>query len=80
MRHAQARAIYVNLLFDADSVRLSVRDDGRGFDPEGRAGAGNGHFGILGMRERAEEMGGTLSIESTPGRGSEVSVGVPVEG
>jgi signal transduction histidine kinase len=61
-------------------VRLSVRDDGRGFDPEGQASGRNGHFGILGMRERAEEMGGTLAIESEPGRGSEVTVGVPLEG
>ncbi|HEX8352561.1 MAG TPA: histidine kinase, partial [Pyrinomonadaceae bacterium] len=80
VRHARARTIYVNLSFDASRVRLSVRDDGRGFDPDGQGGGSNGHFGIVGMRERAEEMGGALSVESEPGRGSEVSVGVPVEG
>jgi signal transduction histidine kinase len=57
-----------------------VRDDGRGFDSGGHAPGRNGHFGIVGMRERAEEMGGALSIDSDPGRGSEVSVGVPLEG
>jgi signal transduction histidine kinase/ligand-binding sensor domain-containing protein len=80
VRHARAGNIYVNLLFDASGVRLSVRDDGRGFDPGGQSGGRNGHFGILGMRERAEEMGGSLVVESAPGRGSEVSVSVPVEG
>jgi signal transduction histidine kinase len=79
VRHARARTIYVNLFFDAAGVRLSVRDDGRGFDPGREDGARAGHFGILGMRERAEEMGGTLSVESRPGGGSEVAVGVPVE-
>ena len=80
VRHARAENIYVNLLFDTRSVRLSVRDDGRGFDPGEQASGRNGHFGILGMRERAEEMGGSLSIDSDPERGSEVSVGVPLEG
>jgi ligand-binding sensor domain-containing protein/signal transduction histidine kinase len=80
VRHARAQNLSVSLLFDAHSVRLSVRDDGRGFDPVGQASGRNGHFGILGMRERAEEMGGSLSIESDPEKGSEVSVGVPLEG
>jgi ligand-binding sensor domain-containing protein/signal transduction histidine kinase len=79
VRHARARTIYVNLLFDAAGVRLSVRDDGRGFDPSPQNGGRGGHFGIVGMRERAEEMGGSLVIESEPERGSEVSVGVPLE-
>ena len=69
VRHARAQNIYVSLLFDAHSVRLSVRDDGRGFDPGEHASGRNGHFGIVGMRERAEEMGGALSIESDPESG-----------
>ncbi|HYE14803.1 MAG TPA: two-component regulator propeller domain-containing protein [Pyrinomonadaceae bacterium] len=76
VRHAGAKLISVRLDFDAGSVRLSVSDDGRGFDPA--AAAGNGHFGLLGMRERAEQMGGELKIESEPGRGTEVSVSVPI--
>ncbi|HEU4597738.1 MAG TPA: two-component regulator propeller domain-containing protein [Pyrinomonadaceae bacterium] len=77
VRHAGAGVITVNLSFDAESVRLSVRDDGRGFDPHN--GGGDGHFGIVGMRERAAEMGGTVSVNSRPGEGTEVSVGVPIE-
>jgi signal transduction histidine kinase len=59
-------------------VQLIVRDDGRGFD---HAVAGNGragHFGLIGMRERAERIGGTLSIQSTDGAGTEVVADVPI--
>ena len=79
VRHARARTICVNLFFDAAGVRLSVRDDGRGFDAAVADGGRSGHFGILGMRERAEAMGGSLVIESRPGEGSEVTLGVPLE-
>ena len=78
VRHARARLITVNLSYDAREVRLSVRDDGRGFDPQAD-GSADGHFGILGMRERAAEMGGTVNIHTRPGHGTEVLVGVPIE-
>ncbi|HEY9285942.1 MAG TPA: two-component regulator propeller domain-containing protein, partial [Pyrinomonadaceae bacterium] len=77
VRHARAETISVSLDFDARAVRLSVRDDGRGFDPEANGGD---HFGLVGMRERAAEMGGTLCVTSAPGAGSEVAVSVPVDG
>jgi signal transduction histidine kinase len=79
VRHAGAQNISVRLVIDATSVRLSVKDDGRGFDTEssGSNGAG-GHFGILGMRERAREMGGEVSVAGAPGEGCEVEVNVPV--
>lgn len=77
VRHSGAQTISVSLDFDAHEVRLSVRDDGRGFDPNANGGD---HFGLLGMRERAAEMGGTLNVNSAPGAGSEVTVSVPVNG
>jgi signal transduction histidine kinase len=77
VRHAGADVITVSLSFDAENVRLSVRDDGCGFD-SGNDGS-DGHFGIVGMRERAAEMGGSVSVNSRPGEGTEVSVGVPIE-
>jgi signal transduction histidine kinase/ligand-binding sensor domain-containing protein len=80
VRHSGAGNISVKLLFDATSVRLSVRDDGRGFDPDSRAGGPNGHFGLVGMRERAREMGGEVRFGSRPGEGCEVEVSVPVDG
>jgi ligand-binding sensor domain-containing protein/signal transduction histidine kinase len=79
VRHASARTITVNLKFDARSVKLSVRDDGRGFEINNGGSASDGHFGIIGMRERAEEMGGTMAVVSGPGEGTEVVVGVPLE-
>jgi signal transduction histidine kinase len=80
VRHAHARTISVNLIYDASSVRLSVKDDGRGFDPQPHSNGTDGHFGIVGMRERAEEMGGTTHISGSAGVGSEVLVSVPIEG
>jgi signal transduction histidine kinase/ligand-binding sensor domain-containing protein len=77
IKHAQAHEVHVDLSFDADRVELHVRDDGRGFDaasPEARTG----HFGLLGMRERADQLGGELHLRSGPDRGTEVVVAVPV--
>jgi signal transduction histidine kinase len=76
VKHARAKRIEVGLNFDTRNVRLSVRDDGRGFDP--REQIADGHFGLLGMRERAEQIGGVLSIDSTPERGTQIAVDVPL--
>jgi signal transduction histidine kinase len=74
----RAETVLVQLAFDAESVRLSVQDDGRGFDPRHRDNSSAGHFGLVGMRERADEMGGDLTIKSGAGQGTEVSVTVPI--
>ena len=78
VRHARAENVSVRLAFDATSVRLSVKDDGRGFDPELQENGAGGHFGLVGMRERAREMGGEVRVGSSPGEGCEVEVNVPV--
>ncbi|HVF42311.1 MAG TPA: two-component regulator propeller domain-containing protein [Pyrinomonadaceae bacterium] len=78
VRHARAGNISVRLVFDSTSVRLNVKDDGRGFDAGAQAGGPNGHFGLVGMRERAREMGGDVRVGSRPGEGCEVEVNVPV--
>jgi ligand-binding sensor domain-containing protein/signal transduction histidine kinase len=80
VKHAQAQRIFVNLVFDAGRVRLSVRDDGRGFDSQVAGNGRAGHFGLIGMRERAAQIGGTLSIHSTAGSGTEVVADVPISG
>lgn len=77
VEHAQAQRILVNLVFDARRVRLSIRDDGRGFD-QAASNGGSGHFGLIGMRERAEQIGGSLSIHSANGSGTEIVVDVPI--
>lgn len=78
VRHAHPQRILVNLVFDAGRVRLSVQDDGQGFDNQLANNGQAGHFGLIGMRERAEQIGGTLSIHSSEGTGTEVVADVPV--
>ncbi|MGH9838645.1 MAG: sensor histidine kinase [Blastocatellia bacterium] len=74
VRHARARRLFVALHFERAAVRLCVRDDGSGFDPAGAASGG--HFGLIGMRERAEKIGGELTLSSRLGQGTEVAVTV----
>jgi signal transduction histidine kinase len=76
VKHAAARKVEVRLAFDADEVRLEVCDDGKGFDASRSTTLAAGHFGWLGIRERAERIGATLQIESRPGAGTRVAVGV----
>ncbi len=76
VKHALAKRIDVGLNFDTRNVRLSIRDDGRGFNPNDQIA--DGHFGLIGMRERAEQIGGVLTIESTHDRGTKIAVDVPL--
>jgi signal transduction histidine kinase len=74
VRHAHATRVDVLVERRDDRVIVMVEDDGVGFEPD-RAEHG-GHVGLLGLRERAEALGGTLSVESTPGAGTTVVVEV----
>jgi signal transduction histidine kinase len=71
-KHAAARQVSVRLCYADGSVRLTVADDGNGFDP----GTARG-YGLRGMRERVRQVGGTVEITSAPGVGTEVSAEVP---
>jgi len=75
-RHAEARRVTVEIVQDAGEVRLSVADDGIGFDP----GADTGGFGLQIMAERARTLEGTVEVVATPGRGTEVRARVPAGG
>ena len=77
IKHAQAHEVDVELAFEPDRVELRVRDDGCGFDAS-TIDAGTGHFGVVGMRERAEQLGGRLRLETAPDQGTEVAVAVPI--
>jgi len=68
--HAQAKNLMVKLEYSDNKVSLEVNDDGIGFNPESYNQAG--HFGLVGMRERAQLIGGTLSISSKPGQGTTI--------
>ena len=71
IRHARASDAYVRLDVDASHARLVIGDDGRGFDP---ASVGPGHFGLISMRERADDSGGELLLRSALGAGTTVTV------
>jgi signal transduction histidine kinase len=78
--HAQARQIEVALRFEPAEVRLEVIDDGRGFTPEpAREDVQDVHYGIVGMRERVEQSGGTFQLVSSPGHGTRVIARVPLK-
>ncbi|MEU6037061.1 sensor histidine kinase [Actinomadura sp. NPDC047616] len=81
-RHACARAVTVRLAFDEAAARLTVTDDGVGFDPDHvvQPDLGTGeHFGLAGLHRRAETLGGTVSIRSAPGEGTTLTVLLPDE-
>lgn len=79
-KHAQAPKVKVNLRLDEEAVKLTVIDRGRGFEAPERLGtlAEAGHFGLVGMRERMELVGGTLRVVSGPGQGTTVVAWVPL--
>ncbi len=73
VRHADASKMVISLIYEASAWRLLIEDDGQGF-PLGEDSAG---FGIRGMGKRAESIGATLDIRSSPGKGTSVQVRVP---
>lgn len=78
-KHSQASQLNMKLEFGEKHFRLVVTDDGRGFDAANPQPRDDG-FGLLGMRERAAELKGELTIRSVPGEGSVISLSVPLEG
>ncbi|MEO5715475.1 MAG: sensor histidine kinase [Luteolibacter sp.] len=74
-RHAHPREIRLLLEHTDDALIMEIRDDGLGFNPD--APAPRGHFGVLGIRERANKLHATLAIESAPGSGTTIRVVVP---
>ncbi len=72
VRHAQASRVSLRLEASNGALRLTVADDGVGFEPDQTPQAGR--YGLLGMRERADMVGGALRVESQPGKGTRVSV------
>lgn len=78
LQHSEGRNLEVEIIYDLREFRLRIRDDGRGIDPEiledgGRAG----HWGLQGMRERANRIGAQLELWSGPGSGTEIELRIP---
>jgi signal transduction histidine kinase len=68
-KHGAARRAHVEVVEDDATVRVTVRDDGRGFDPLAHTDG----FGLLGMRERVELLNGRLRVTSSPGHGTTIN-------
>ncbi|GAA1917957.1 hypothetical protein GCM10009716_28610 [Streptomyces sodiiphilus] len=76
LRHAAPRRVAVSLVRRGPATVLRVADDGSGFDPEAVRSAGR-HLGLVSMRERAGAVGGSLSVDSAPGRGTVIEMEIP---
>src|SRR5438093_7913406 len=77
-KYAGAGRIRIGVDYQPRSIVLRIHDDGQGFDPLRLALAEGAHFGLLGMRERAKQLGAQLTVKSRPGEGTEVLVEAPL--
>ncbi len=73
-KHAAATRVQVKLAFEGHGCAITVKDDGKGFDP---TASKHGHYGLLNMRERAKKCGGEVTVRSRPGEGTEICLTVP---
>jgi len=78
VKHSGAHTIEIGLSCSGRDVRLSVRDDGCGMSGDANPGGQAGHYGLIGMKERASQIGAEFELVSHPGRGTRISVQVPV--
>jgi two-component system NarL family sensor kinase len=76
LRHADAARVVLRLEASLGQVRLTVQDDGRGFETSGESSASR--FGLVGMRERARLLGGSFQVESSPRAGTRITAEVPI--
>jgi signal transduction histidine kinase len=79
LRHSEATKIEIEVQYLPDALHLFVRDNGRGINPEAVQKERDSHWGLRGMRERAESIGARFGIWSRPGAGTEVRVDVLVD-
>jgi signal transduction histidine kinase len=77
VRHAHAHAIRLQIRYGARRLHVAVTDDGRGFVVQTDFHSYEGHWGLLGMQERASDLGGVLAIRSAPARGTRVTLVLP---
>jgi signal transduction histidine kinase len=77
LKHATATRIWIKLTTEGRKISLRIVDNGRGFEPKD-VFSSLGHFGLLGIRERAERLEGAMRLASRPGEGTEVEVTAPL--
>jgi signal transduction histidine kinase len=78
IKHASAKHLEITALVEPTRITISVSDDGVGFNPKTVCGPQDGHFGLLGMKERVTQLNGTLEIFSSPNQGTKIQASVPL--
>lgn len=76
LRHAQAQTLQIELTFKVDGITLCIQDDGQGFDPQ--SAHDRGGFGLLGMQQRCDRLGGQFTLRSHPGQGTGILIQIPL--
>ena len=77
VNHGGPQNVLLSTSFEPDRLHIRVTDDGCGFDPSVTANPQE-HYGLVGMSERAKQTGGTFTLNSAPGAGTEILVTVPI--
>lgn len=77
-RHANATHVSIDLRYHSSRLTLIIIDDGRGFEASDKTLTAKGHFGVQGMHERAAQIHAQLTIESSPGQGTTVTLNIPI--
>jgi signal transduction histidine kinase len=77
VRHAHAKQLRMEVIYEDDVVRLRVTDDGCGFDPSDPVCRSVGHCGLATMQERAQEVRGSFTVSTVPAQGTRVEVVIP---
>jgi signal transduction histidine kinase len=80
VRHAAPRKLSILLHFDPRGLEVEIEDDGCGFDSAMSRWSDDHHYGLIGMRERVEQLGGKFSLTSSPGKGTQVQMRIPLSG
>lgn len=80
VRHGGAANVWIECTSEQGTLRMVVRDDGRGFSPDSCAGPGEGHFGLKGIRERARRLDAAFALESSPGKGTTATIEIKAVG
>ena len=77
-RHAQATQVSVDLRYHSTRLALTITDNGRGFQSADTSLPATGHFGLQGMRERAAQINAQLTVESSPDKGTIITLDAPI--
>jgi signal transduction histidine kinase len=78
VRHARASEIHLSLARSQSAYRATLSDNGVGFTAA--ANEGSNHYGLKGMKERIEKLGGTLDLQTAPGKGTRIDIEIPYSG